>query len=330
MAKSKTEAEDFIMDSELEDGDLSDAQAAIAASNESAQRLMQASRELESLVQNVVSDEVNSLATTELDLLQAKTFLETHRLRRARKSVRRAEKALNVLEEDVLYLRRSIAMLHRLLREKALAEEEVENVLRRLRNATGAAEIGDVGYAATEVEYLVDDLIGGNSSTLNPFLFRHFWLSVDTRWPAGGETGVLIVRIINDGDIPLPMMRLAPPVPDGWNAKPSFIDVPVIGPGGNLPVRFEIHADRRYGADEIPLSRKLSIATGYEMRNGNVTVTVRAQNRSMEPLVDVLIQPWMPPGFTADKVPFISRLTPDEVALIRIPLHIDLGHGGAL
>ena len=73
MAKSKSEAEDFIMDSELEDGDLSDAQAAIAASNESAQRLMQASRELESLVQNVVSDEVNSLATTELDLLQAKT-----------------------------------------------------------------------------------------------------------------------------------------------------------------------------------------------------------------------------------------------------------------
>ena len=106
----------------------------------------------------------------------------------------------------------------------------VENVLRRLRNATGAAEIGDVGYAATEVEYLVDDLIGGNSSTLNPFLFRHFWLSVDTRWPAGGETGILLVRIINDGDIPLPMMRLAPPVPDGWVAKPSFIDVPVIGP----------------------------------------------------------------------------------------------------
>ena len=187
-----------------------------------------------------------------------------------------------------------------------------------------------MGYAATEVEYLVDDLIGGNSSTLNPFLFRHFWLSVDTRWPAGGETGILLVRIINDGDIPLPMMRLAPPVPEGWVAKPSFIDVPVIGPGGNLPVRFEIQADRRHGADEIPLSRKLSIATGYEMRNGNVIVTVRAQNRSMEPLVDVLIQPWMPPGFTADKVPFISRLTPDEVAVIRIPLRIDLGHGGAL
>ena len=329
MAKSKTDDVDFSTDAELEDGDLANAQAAIAASTESAQRLMQASRELETLVQGVVSDEVNSLATTELDMLQARSFLEAHRLRRARRSVRKAEKALEVLEEDVLYLRRSIAMLHRLLREKALAEEEVENVLRRLRNATGAAEIGDVGYAATEVEYLVDDLIGGNSSTLNPFLFRHFWLSVDTRWPAGGEMGVLLVRIINDGDIPLPMMRLEPPVPRGWISNPSFIDVPVIGPGGNLPVRFEIKADCRHGSDEIPLSRKLSIATGYEMRNGNVMVTIRAQNRSMEPLSDVLFNPWLPPGFTADNVPFIGRLTPDEVAVIRMPLRIDLGQGGA-
>ena len=48
MAKNKIEQDEFIMDSELADGDLSDAQAAIAASNESAQRLMQASRELES------------------------------------------------------------------------------------------------------------------------------------------------------------------------------------------------------------------------------------------------------------------------------------------
>ena len=40
MAKSKAEQDDFIMDSELGDGDLSDAQAAIAASNESAQRLI--------------------------------------------------------------------------------------------------------------------------------------------------------------------------------------------------------------------------------------------------------------------------------------------------
>ena len=55
MAKSKSDDVDFVMDADLEDGDLANAQAAIAASTESAQRLMQASRELETLVQGVVS-----------------------------------------------------------------------------------------------------------------------------------------------------------------------------------------------------------------------------------------------------------------------------------
>ena len=32
-------------------------------------------------------------------------------------------------------------------------------------------------------------------------------MGVDTRWPAGGESGVLLVRIINDGPIPMPMLR---------------------------------------------------------------------------------------------------------------------------
>ena len=66
--------------------------------------------------------------------------------------------------------------------------------------------------------------------------------------------GVMIVRIINDGPITLPMMRMHPPVPEGWTSDPELIDVPSIAPGGNLPVRFEITADRRYGADEIPLA----------------------------------------------------------------------------
>ena len=66
--------------------------------------------------------------------------------------------------------------------------------------AAAAAEIGDIRASTEEVEDLLEDMIGGNTSTLNPFLFRHFWMGVDTRWPAGGETGVLLVRIINDGN----------------------------------------------------------------------------------------------------------------------------------
>ena len=314
--------------SDMSDGEVEEARAAIAASKDSADRLIAASRELESLVFGVVQDESNSLAGTEVDIADAKIFLNRHKLKAARKSVKKAEQSLALLEEDVLHLRRNIAMLHRLLNEKKINEEEVETILLRLHSATGAAEIGDVGVAAGEVEHLVDDLIGGNTATLNPFLFRHFWLGLDTRWPAGGDEGVLIVRIINDGPVAMPGMRLAPPVPDGWTCVPSSVDLPIIAPGGNLPLRFEVKANRRYGADEIPLSRKLAIATSYEMRTGDITATIRAQNRSMEPLQDIVLSPWIPPGFTTDSVPFINRLAPDEVALIRMPLRIDIGSGG--
>ena len=291
-------------------------------------RIMSATRDLDSLVQGVVQQDSNSLAATEIDIMEAKKYLTMHKLKRAKLSVKKAEKALVTLEEDVLYLRRSIAMLHRLLKEKKIDRIEAENILLGLRKATSAAEIGDVGQAATEIEFLVDDLIGGNTSTLNPFFFRHFWLGVDTRWPAGGDTGVLLVRLINDGPIAMPAMRLSPPVPEGWFSIPSSVDLPIIAPGGNLPLRFDIKSEGRYGADEIPLSRKLAVSTGYEMRSGEIMVTIRAQNRSMEPLTDIILSPWLPPGYTTAKVPFVERLSPDEVAVIRMPLTIDMGTGG--
>ena len=286
------------------------------------------SRDLESMVLGISQDDSNSLAGTELEIEVAKNYLHTHKLGKALSSVTKAENSLVDLEEDVLYLRRNIAMLHRLLSQKKISERDIETILLRLRSATGAAEIGDVGGAAGEVEFLVDDLIGGNTSTLNPFLFRHFWMGLETRWPAGGDEGVLVVRIINDGPVAMPPMRLAPPVPEGWLSTPSCIDLPTIAPGGNLPVRFNVSASRRYGADEIPLSRKLAVTTGYEIRTGEVFVTIRAQNRSMEPLSDILLSPWFPPGYTSDSIPFVERLAPDEVAIIRIPLRIAMSSGG--
>ena len=114
-------------------------------------------------------------------------------------------------------------MLHRLLVHKHISLDEAERILFKLRESTAAAEVGDIRAATVEVEDLLEDLIGGNTSTLNPFLFRHFWLGVDTRWPAGGDSGVLIVRIINDGPIPMPMLRMRPPVPEGWTVNPPNV-----------------------------------------------------------------------------------------------------------
>ena len=326
-----TEVTQEPVEDKLEIGDAAEAALPTVAQgtlDEVESRIMSASRDLDSMVQNVVQSDTNSLAATEVDIMEAKKYLSLHKLKRAKVSVKKAEQALVTLEEDVLYLRRSIAMLHRLLKEKKIDTIEAENILLRLRNATSNAEVGDVGQAATEIEFLVDDLIGGNTSTLNPFFFRHFWLGVDTRWPAGGDTGVLLVRLINDGPIAMPAMRLSPPVPEGWVSEPHSVDLPIIAPGGNLPLRFDIKSMGRYGADEMPLSRKLAVSTGYEMRSGEIMVTIRAQNRSMEPLADIILTPWLPPGYTTAKVPFVERLSPDEVALIRMPLTIDMGTGG--
>ena len=307
--------------------DLEDARRVIRDSQTSADRLIKASRELEHIVYGVSRDD-SSLSATEYDINDARTSLEQHKLMRAKRSVRRAEKALATVESDVVELRRNIAMLNRLLKEKTLTEAELEIILRRLRNATGAAEIGEVGYAADEVEQLIGDLVVDSAVALNPFLFRNFWLGVDTRWPAGGDNGIMIVRICNDGSRPMPEMRLAPPVPEGWQCVPESIDLPIIRPGDVILVRFEVKPGLRFALDEIPLSRKLAIQTGYEISAGQVKVTMRVQNRSMETIRDLLLQPWMPPGYKAEVVPLVQKLSPDETGVVVMPLVIDMGDGG--
>jgi hypothetical protein len=327
--------EEFVVEEGTEDPeevnvsskDLDSARSAIRESQVGADRLMKASRELEHLVFGVTTGD-SSMSTTEYDIQDARRHLEQHNLFRARSSVRKAEKTLKTLELDVVELRRNIAMLNRLLKEKTIAEAEVEVVLRRLRNATSAAEIGDVGFAAVEVEQLIGDLVVDSATALNPFLFRTFWLGVDTRWPAGGEKGVLLIRVVNDGDRPLPEMRLEPPVPKGWVCEPKTMDIPSIRPGGFLPVKFELNPGAKFSPEQMPLSRKLTIQTGYEIRSGQVNVIVRAQNRSMETLRDIILKPWMPPGYTSEVIPLIEKLTPDEVGIIRMPLIIDMGEGG--
>ena len=169
-------------------------------------------------------------------------------------------------------------MLHRLLVHKHITLEEAERILFKLREATSAAEVGDIRASTEEVEDLLEDAIGGNTSTLNPFLFRHFWMGVDTRWPAGGETGVLLVRIINDGPIPMPMLRLKPPVPEGMDGHSGQRGFAHHCAGGNIPLRFDIQPDYRISSEDVPLTRKLSVATAYEMRSGEITVTMRSKS----------------------------------------------------
>ena len=109
---------------------------------------------------------------------------------------------------------------------------------------------------------------------------------------------------------------------------PNTVDLPVLRPGDVVLLRFEIKPGIRFGLDEIPLSRKLAIQTGYEVRSGQVIVTMRVQNRSMETLRDVLLQPWMPPGYISGALPMLEKLSPDEIGVVSMVLSIDMGEGG--
>ena len=99
-------------------------------------------------------------------------------------------------------------------------------------------------------------------------------------------------------------------------------------PGDVILVRFDVKPGLRFALDEIPLSRKLAIQTGYEVTAGKVKVTMRVQNRSMETVRDLLLQPWMPPGYKAEVLPLVEKLSPDEIGVLVMPLVIDMGDGG--
>ena len=104
--------------------------------------------------------------------------------------------------------------------------------------------------------------------------------------------------------------------------------MPILRPGDVVLIRFEIKPGLRFGLDEIPLSRKLSIQTGYEVNAGQVSVVMRIQNLSMETIRDILLQPWMPPGYRSDALPLVEKLSPDEIGVVKMPLVIDMGAGG--
>ena len=287
------------------------------------EEILAARDEMDSITEGIVHVEEAAAEGVDYWLHLTRLQLENNRLFGARRSVYKAQRELQDLGASVLDLRRSLALLHRLLTAKTATDDEIELVLRRLRNAYGAAEMGDVALAAEQVESLIGDMAGGDMSTLNPFLFRTFWVGVETRWPAGGENGVLLVRILNDGDRELPAMRLAAPAPEFWRAEPTSVDLPSLPPGAYIHLKFNIIPATSYGMEISPLSRKLSIISGYAVRQGQVRCTVRVQNRSMEPLGNIIVTPWMPPSFVAPIVPLIQRLAPDEVTNIHIPMAIE-------
>ena len=306
--------------------DIERARRAIAASQSTADKLLRGSRELEQTIRGVL-DEGGASESIEGWVGDARHQLEGHDLFSAWRSIRKAGKGVKKMEKDIKNLRRNIVLLHRLLQEKNIAETELESVIRKLRSVSIHAEDGDMDDAANVVEGLIGQIAGSETSTLNPFLFRTFWLGVESRWPAGGDYGVLLVRLLNDGRRPLPPMRMKAPAPRGWVSEPEWIDLPNLPPGGFVHLRFHLTPAVPIGLDTPPVARRLSVMTAYEVRQGDITCVVRVRNKSMEVHRDILVRPWIPASFTCETIPLIKSLAPDDIAAFRIPLNIAFDGG---
>ena len=110
--------EEYIMD-QITEEDLASREAGI----------LEASQTLERIARKAARRNNASLTESELDLGEAKVYRGMHQLSRAKKNIKQAEAILENLEEDVLHLRRSIAMLHRLLVHKRISLDEAEHIL---------------------------------------------------------------------------------------------------------------------------------------------------------------------------------------------------------
>ena len=85
------------------------------------------------VVRQVTEEDNKSLVETEFEVQQAKISLQDQRVLTANKSLNVAEKNLTDIEEDVQRLRRSIALLHRLLRDPEILRGELEKILMVLK-----------------------------------------------------------------------------------------------------------------------------------------------------------------------------------------------------
>ena len=141
--KKREKEEQCIDDGEMTLEELKTAQLDSQARKASAQKLLAANTELEQVVTSVVNMESNSLIAAEQELMEAKHLLSGHKLRRARRSVLRAEANLAELEEEVLKPGEGQWLLFTdSYEEKDIASLKVENI-RLDRNATSAAEHGN-------------------------------------------------------------------------------------------------------------------------------------------------------------------------------------------
>lgn len=246
-------------------------------------------------------------------------FLWNHRPFKARADLREANRDAEFLEKQVIRLHRSLLALEQHLAGlDDLSEEEMR--------ARGMVTDGLIDLGKGEWESALESFrtaissLSASGGRVNPFVAGRFFFTVEARWPAELEHGLLMMTIENLGEHDLPTMRIAAPAPTGWIAEPKAAQIPVIPPRGVIEMGIHIHPTGTI-SENLVLSKQVSVVTGYMVDMGDLTVMSRVENRTLRTIEGFVVDAWLPRGYAAKRVPFIQNLSPGEV--IHVSTEID-------
>ena len=78
-----------------------------------------------------------------------------------------------------------------------------------------------------------------------------------------------------------------------------------------IKIGVEIKSSGSFSADKM-LGRNLAITTGYLVKYGDLKVQIRVENRTLRNMEGIVLDPWLPEGFEAIRLPFVQNLGPGQ------------------
>ena len=245
--------------------------------------------------------------------------------RDARRSITQARNDIDQLKTQVGRMHRSIGMLHTIIRERSTTETELVDVLLTMKTAETLILRGAFDEASLQLERLVEHLLI-NSAALNPFIFYEFWMGVEARWDIGSENGQLLVRVENTSPGLLPGFNVKAPVPPNWRSSPPSQAIMALNPGESTDLVFNITPSAMAAIREVgapgSLQESLAIQAGYNLTQAGLSIDCRVENKTEETMTEVLVTPWVPPGWKTNSWPFIKSLEPNQVEFVTIYLDL--------
>ena len=151
-------------------------------------------------------------------------------------------------------------------------------------------------------------------------------MGVEARWDAGSESGKLLVRVENTSGGLLPGFNVKAPVPPNWRSSPQSQSIIALGPGETHDLIFSITPSAMAAIRDVgapgSLQERLSIQTGYKLTKEGLTIDCRIENKTNETMTEVLVTPWIPPGWKTNTWPLIRTLEPNKTEFVTINLDL--------